>query len=152
LVIALVGLAYRSISEVICPHKRGGIVDRDGAGIGLFRQEQRPVPHGRRAMGMESPNDCRKADDAALWLGPALLATLFAIWFRVSTALTEIIVGTLAQLILGGVFVASMLATNAPRITFLAGAFLPARSTGAANATITRPPRTAVLLLPKVPK
>jgi len=33
---------------------------------------------------------------AALWLGLALLATLFALWFRVSTALTEIIVGTLA--------------------------------------------------------
>jgi glutathione-regulated potassium-efflux system ancillary protein KefC len=59
---------------------------------------------------------------AALWFGLALLATFFAIWFRVSTALTEIIVGTLAQLILGGVFGASVLATNAPWITFLAGA------------------------------
>jgi|SRR5271166_2312497 len=39
---------------------------------------------------------------AALWLGLALIATLFAIWFRVSTALTEIIVGTVAQFILGG--------------------------------------------------
>jgi glutathione-regulated potassium-efflux system ancillary protein KefC len=59
---------------------------------------------------------------AALWFGLALLATLFAIWFRVSAALTEIIVGTVAQLILGGVFGASALATNAPWITFLAGA------------------------------
>jgi NhaP-type Na+/H+ or K+/H+ antiporter len=59
---------------------------------------------------------------AALWFGLALLATLFAIWFRVSTALTEIIVGALAQLILGGVFGASVLATNTPWITFLAGA------------------------------
>ena len=39
---------------------------------------------------------------AALWLGLALIATLLAIWFRVSTALTEILVGTAAQFILGG--------------------------------------------------
>jgi glutathione-regulated potassium-efflux system ancillary protein KefC len=42
--------------------------------------------------------------------------------FRVSAALTEIVVGTLAQLILGGLFGASVLATDAPWITFLAGA------------------------------
>jgi hypothetical protein len=34
---------------------------------------------------------------AALWVGLALLATLLAIWFRISTALTEIVVGTVAQ-------------------------------------------------------
>jgi hypothetical protein len=38
---------------------------------------------------------------AALWVGLALLATLFAIWFRVSTALSEIVVGTVAQLVIG---------------------------------------------------
>lgn len=38
---------------------------------------------------------------AALWLGLALIATLIAIWFRVSTALSEIVVGTVAQLIIG---------------------------------------------------
>jgi glutathione-regulated potassium-efflux system ancillary protein KefC len=59
---------------------------------------------------------------AGLWFGLALLATLLAIWFRVSAALTEIVVGTLAQLILGGLFGASVLATDAPWITFLAGA------------------------------
>ena len=38
---------------------------------------------------------------SALWVGLALVATLFAIWFRVSTALSEIVVGTVAQLIIG---------------------------------------------------
>lgn len=34
---------------------------------------------------------------AALWVGLALIATLLAIWFKISTALTEIVVGTVAQ-------------------------------------------------------
>ena len=38
---------------------------------------------------------------AALWVGLALVATLLAIWFRISTALSEIVVGTVAQLIIG---------------------------------------------------
>ncbi len=38
---------------------------------------------------------------AALWVGLALVATLLAIRFRISTALTEIVVGTVAQLIIG---------------------------------------------------
>lgn len=33
---------------------------------------------------------------ASLWVGLALLATLLAIWFRISTALSEIVVGTVA--------------------------------------------------------
>ena len=32
---------------------------------------------------------------AAVWVGLALIATLVAIWFRISTALSEIVVGTL---------------------------------------------------------
>jgi Kef-type K+ transport system membrane component KefB len=59
---------------------------------------------------------------AALWFALALVATLFAIWCRVSTALTEIIVGTLAQAILGLLFGQDVLATTTPWITFLAGA------------------------------
>jgi hypothetical protein len=31
---------------------------------------------------------------SALWVGLALFATLLAIWFKVSTALSEIVVGT----------------------------------------------------------
>src|SRR5579862_2292053 len=38
---------------------------------------------------------------AAIWVGLALVATLFAIWFKLSTALSEIVVGTVAQLIIG---------------------------------------------------
>jgi glutathione-regulated potassium-efflux system ancillary protein KefC len=58
---------------------------------------------------------------AALWLGLALIATLFAIWFRVSTALTEIIVGTIAQFIFGSLVGADVLGTNEPWVKFLAG-------------------------------
>ncbi len=42
---------------------------------------------------------------AALWVGLALVATLLAIWFKISTALTEIVVGTVAQLIIGAFIV-----------------------------------------------
>ena len=38
---------------------------------------------------------------AALWLGLALIASLLSIWLRISTALSEIVVGTIAQLIIG---------------------------------------------------
>ena len=41
---------------------------------------------------------------SALWVGLALVATLLAIWFKVSTALSEIVVGTVAQLIIGVIF------------------------------------------------
>lgn len=58
----------------------------------------------------------------ALWFSLAVVATVCAIWFRVSTALTEIIVGTLAQLILGALFGPAVLGTTTPWIIFLAGA------------------------------
>lgn len=34
-------------------------------------------------------------------MGLALVASLFSIWFRIATALSEIVVGTVAQLIIG---------------------------------------------------
>jgi len=34
---------------------------------------------------------------AALWLGLALLATLLSIWLRIATAISEIVIGTVAQ-------------------------------------------------------
>ncbi len=40
---------------------------------------------------------------AALWLGLALIASLLSIWLRISTALSEIVVGTIAQLIIGAI-------------------------------------------------
>jgi Kef-type K+ transport system membrane component KefB len=58
---------------------------------------------------------------AALWVGLALVATLLAIWFKVSTALSEIVVGTVAQLIIGVVLGSAGLEGNTQWITFLAG-------------------------------
>jgi len=58
---------------------------------------------------------------AALWVGLALLATLLAIWFKISTALTEIVVGTVAQLIIGAFLVQGGLGAKTGWIAFLAG-------------------------------
>ena len=49
---------------------------------------------------------------AALWLGLALVATLLSIWLRVSTALSEIVVGTIAPLIIGALVGARVLGTD----------------------------------------
>lgn len=59
---------------------------------------------------------------AALWLGLALLATLLSIWLKVATALSEIIVGTIAQLIIGALLGSAILAGDASWLKFLAGA------------------------------
>jgi glutathione-regulated potassium-efflux system ancillary protein KefC len=72
---------------------------------------------------------------AALWLGLALMATLLSIWLRVATALSEIVVGTIAQLVIGAVlgtaalgsdqgWIKFMSGTGAIVLTFLAGAEL----------------------------
>ena len=58
---------------------------------------------------------------SALWVGLALIATLIAIWFRMSTALSEIVVGTVAQLVIGAAFAHGGLLGNTEWITFLAG-------------------------------
>jgi len=58
---------------------------------------------------------------AALWLGLALIAGLVSVWFRISTALSEIVVGTFAQLIIGGAFGAAVLGTDESWIKFLSG-------------------------------
>jgi hypothetical protein len=49
---------------------------------------------------------------AALWMALALVATLLAIWLRVATALSEIVIGTVAQLVIG----ASRLASSRPSL------------------------------------
>ena len=59
---------------------------------------------------------------AALWIGLGLFAALASIWLRVATALSEIVVGTLAQFAIGGLFGAAVLAADQPWIRFLAGA------------------------------
>jgi len=58
---------------------------------------------------------------AALWIGLALIATLLAIWFRVSTALSEIVVGTAAQFIVVVLIGGAGLRAQMPWIGFLAG-------------------------------
>jgi glutathione-regulated potassium-efflux system ancillary protein KefC len=57
---------------------------------------------------------------AALWIGLAVVATLLAIWFRISTALAEIVVGTVAQFVLA-VAGGTTLGGQTPWVTFLAG-------------------------------
>ena len=59
---------------------------------------------------------------AALWLGLALVATLLSIWLRIATALSEIVVGTIAQLIIGAIIGQAVLGTSESWITFLSGA------------------------------
>src|SRR5580658_2788391 len=58
---------------------------------------------------------------AALWLFLALVAVLAANWLRVSTALSEIVVGTVAQLVIGAIIGSNALGAKAEWITFLAG-------------------------------
>ena len=58
---------------------------------------------------------------AALWLGLALLATLLSIWLRVATALSEIVVGTIAQLAIGAMIGGTLLGTGESWIKFLSG-------------------------------
>jgi len=58
---------------------------------------------------------------AALWLLLAMVAVLVANWLGVSTALSEIVVGTVAQLIIGVLAGSDILSAKAPWIAFLAG-------------------------------
>jgi glutathione-regulated potassium-efflux system ancillary protein KefC len=58
---------------------------------------------------------------AALWLSLALVATLLSIWLRVATALSEIVVGTVAQLIIGATIGTALLHTDDSWIKFLSG-------------------------------
>lgn len=59
---------------------------------------------------------------SALWIGLALVATLLAIGLRVATALSEIVVGTIAQLLIGATFAGALMAADASWLKFLAGA------------------------------
>jgi len=58
---------------------------------------------------------------AALWLGLALAATLLSIWLRVATALSEIVVGAIAQLLIGAFVGGAALGVGESWVTFLAG-------------------------------
>lgn len=59
---------------------------------------------------------------AALWLGLALVATLVSIWLRIATALSEIVIGTIAQLIIGAAIGGALLGTHEDWVGFLSGA------------------------------
>ena len=58
---------------------------------------------------------------AALWLGLALVATLVSIWLRIATALSEIVVGTIAQLVIGAILGSALLGTDQTWVKFLSG-------------------------------
>jgi len=58
---------------------------------------------------------------AALWLGLALIASLLSIWMRMATAMSEIIVGTIAQLIIGVIIGTGTLGGDQTWIKFLSG-------------------------------
>jgi len=58
---------------------------------------------------------------ATIWLGLALIATLLSIWLGIATALSEIVVGTVAQLIIGALIGTAVLGANDPWIKFLSG-------------------------------
>jgi len=58
---------------------------------------------------------------AALWLLLALVAVLVANWLRVSTALSEIVVGVAAGLVIGALFGGNALGAKAEWISFVAG-------------------------------
>jgi glutathione-regulated potassium-efflux system ancillary protein KefC len=58
---------------------------------------------------------------ASLWVGLALIATLLGIWLRVSTALSEIVVGTVAQLVIGVAIGRDALGGRSEWVSFLAG-------------------------------
>ncbi len=49
-----------------------------------------------------------------------MVATLLSIWFRIATALSEIVVGTVAQLVIEAL-IGTTLGSNEPWIKFLSG-------------------------------
>lgn len=59
---------------------------------------------------------------AALWFALALIASLLSIWVGIACALSEIVVGTIAQLIIGATVGSSVLGVDETWIKFLSGA------------------------------
>ncbi|HVZ33125.1 MAG TPA: hypothetical protein VG963_11915 [Polyangiaceae bacterium] len=58
---------------------------------------------------------------AALWIGLALVATLLSTWLHVTTALSEIVVGIIAQVVIGALIGGPVLGTDEGWIKFLSG-------------------------------
>jgi len=57
---------------------------------------------------------------AMVWFGLAMLATLISTWIRIATALSEILVGVVAQAAIGAFIGAAFLGSDEPWIKFLA--------------------------------
>jgi hypothetical protein len=72
---------------------------------------------------------------SALWLGLALAATLLAIWFRISTALSEIVVGT--------VIASAVIPTMIANMFFLPRHLLPHNPAGKKSEQIIQRPTAA---------
>lgn len=62
------------------------------------------------------------SSQAALRLGIALIATLVSIRLRIATALSETVVATIAQLLIGATLCRALLAGDSTSINILAGA------------------------------
>ena len=78
---------------------------------------------------------------AALWLALALFASLLSFWLKIATALSEIVVGTIAQLIVGAAVGGAVLGADESWVRFLSGrrrdrADLPGRR-GAGSARLS---------------
>ena len=80
---------------------------------------------------------------AALWPLVAVVAGLIANWLKISTALSEIVVGTVTQLAIGALAGGEALGAKAHWITFLAG-------TGAIRPEVSCGGRTRSERLPKL--
>jgi sodium/hydrogen exchanger family protein len=121
--------------------RRGDLMTPAGRRLrgGRFSLKQKALPCGKafllaghkgrqevqqRWLRPEQNRRCGMTDvwlHAALWLELALLATLISIWLRIATALSEIVVGTVAQLIIGIIAGTAFLGADEPWIKFLSG-------------------------------
>ena len=68
-----------------------------------------------------SQNEHKKGRYGTGWLVLALVATLLSICFRIATALSEILVGTVALLLIGALIGPEALGSKSTWISFLAG-------------------------------
>ena len=58
---------------------------------------------------------------ASIWIALALLSTFLSVWFGIATALSEIVIGVIAQAIIVSYLDGFSLGANQQWITFLAG-------------------------------
>src|SRR6516162_7633823 len=75
----------------------------------------------RKLVGLQEDSMTAVWALASLWLGLALIASLLAIWLRISSALSEIVLWTIAQLIIGAAVGAAVLGTDESWVKFLSG-------------------------------